>query len=136
MNNIEQYKKRFFNLMESTMGDVKPLINEQDASADEQKYQSLYNAVSGLGTNAEEFFKILATIKDKNEYDRINKIGMGKEGEDIPELFISEYEFLTDENKYKFCSILKSKGISPYSVNLQSGETCGDHRGSSAGISR
>ena len=27
--NVEQYKKRFYNLMESTMGDVKPLINEQ-----------------------------------------------------------------------------------------------------------
>jgi hypothetical protein len=29
MNKIEQYKNRFFNLMESTIGDVKPLINEQ-----------------------------------------------------------------------------------------------------------
>ena len=29
MKNIEQYKKRFYNLMESTMGDAKPLINEQ-----------------------------------------------------------------------------------------------------------
>jgi hypothetical protein len=29
MNNIEQYKKRFFNLMESTIGDIRPLINEQ-----------------------------------------------------------------------------------------------------------
>ena len=29
MNNIEQYRKRFYGLMESTMGDVKPLINEQ-----------------------------------------------------------------------------------------------------------
>ena len=28
--NVEQYKKRFYNLMESTMGDVKPLINEID----------------------------------------------------------------------------------------------------------
>jgi hypothetical protein len=28
MENIEQYKKRFYNLMESTMGDAKPLINE------------------------------------------------------------------------------------------------------------
>jgi hypothetical protein len=27
--NIEQYKHRFFNLMESTIGDVKPLISEQ-----------------------------------------------------------------------------------------------------------
>jgi hypothetical protein len=31
MNNIEQYKKRFFNLMESTIGDVRQLINEQSA---------------------------------------------------------------------------------------------------------
>jgi hypothetical protein len=30
MSNIEQYRKRFYNLMESTMGDVKPLINEDD----------------------------------------------------------------------------------------------------------
>ena len=29
MGNIENYKQRFYNLMESTMGDVKPLINEQ-----------------------------------------------------------------------------------------------------------
>jgi hypothetical protein len=29
MNNIEQYKKRFYNLMESTIGDAKPLISEQ-----------------------------------------------------------------------------------------------------------
>ena len=28
MNNINQYKKRFYNLMESTMGDAKPLIIE------------------------------------------------------------------------------------------------------------
>ena len=30
MENIENYRQRFFNLMESTMGDVKPLINEQE----------------------------------------------------------------------------------------------------------
>lgn len=29
MKNIEQYKKRFFNLIESELGNVKPLINEQ-----------------------------------------------------------------------------------------------------------
>jgi len=29
MVNLEQYRKRFYNLMESTMGDVKPLISEQ-----------------------------------------------------------------------------------------------------------
>ena len=28
MRNIEQYRNRFFNLMESTIGDVKPLLSE------------------------------------------------------------------------------------------------------------
>jgi hypothetical protein len=32
MKNIENYKSRFFSLMESTMGDVKPLISEQETS--------------------------------------------------------------------------------------------------------
>jgi hypothetical protein len=114
---------------------VKRVMNEQAASSDEQKYQSLYSAVSGLGTNATEFFNVLKSIKDKAEYDRINQIAASK-GEDIPELFVSEYEFLTDENKYSFCSILRSFGISPYSVKLQTGETCGDHRGSKGGVSR
>lgn len=30
--NIEQYKNRFYNLMESTMGDVKPLITESETN--------------------------------------------------------------------------------------------------------
>lgn len=34
MNNINEYKKRFYNLMESTMGDAKPLINEQKDVSD------------------------------------------------------------------------------------------------------
>ena len=34
MTNINNYKKRFYNLMESTMGDVKPLIIEQSSGGD------------------------------------------------------------------------------------------------------
>ena len=30
MENITEYKRRFYNLMESTLGDVKPLISEQN----------------------------------------------------------------------------------------------------------
>jgi hypothetical protein len=33
MKNIEQYKERFYNLMESTMGDVRPLISEQSETS-------------------------------------------------------------------------------------------------------
>jgi hypothetical protein len=38
MNNIEQYKKKFYNLMESTMGDVRPLIVEKDMHVKDFQY--------------------------------------------------------------------------------------------------
>jgi len=37
MSNIENYKKRFFILMESEMGDVKPLISEQVCTLSQQE---------------------------------------------------------------------------------------------------
>jgi len=37
MNNIEEYKKRFFMLMESEMGDVRPLISEQVCALSQQE---------------------------------------------------------------------------------------------------
>ena len=43
MKNVEQYKDRFYNLMESTIGDVKPLISEQTAKLNFDCYD-LYNA--------------------------------------------------------------------------------------------
>jgi len=50
---IEQYRKRFFNLMESTMGDVRPLLNEQDDYA--LKYGASVTDCSSPG--AVSFFK-------------------------------------------------------------------------------
>lgn len=32
MNNLKQYKNRFYSLLESSMGDVKPLLNEQSSN--------------------------------------------------------------------------------------------------------
>jgi hypothetical protein len=49
MENIEQYKKRFFNLMESTMGDVKPLINEQELTFDKNYFVSKKTGSITLG---------------------------------------------------------------------------------------
>lgn len=43
MKDIEQYKKRFYNLMESTMGDAKPLINE---SAPDPKRVQYFNSLA------------------------------------------------------------------------------------------
>jgi hypothetical protein len=48
MKNINDYKKRFYNLMESTMGDSKPLINEQYTPEKEitQAFQTLCNTLN------------------------------------------------------------------------------------------
>ena len=40
MNNIEQYRKRFYNLMESTMGDVRPILSEQPTQQVPKKIQT------------------------------------------------------------------------------------------------
>ena len=53
MNNIEKYKERFFNLMESTMGDVKPLINEQE-NATSGTEQCFINCMPTTGTPNKE----------------------------------------------------------------------------------
>ena len=45
MGNINQYKKRFYNLMESTLGDVKPLISEQNEPSFMQSIKNLYRDV-------------------------------------------------------------------------------------------
>lgn len=47
MENLEKYKSRFYNLMESTMGDVKPLIKEDiDHPPAQQFFQDVYNSLS------------------------------------------------------------------------------------------
>jgi hypothetical protein len=49
MENIEQYKKRFYNLMESTMGDAKPLLSEQINKPYFVDKESVYHPPSGYG---------------------------------------------------------------------------------------
>jgi hypothetical protein len=59
MNNIKQYKKRFFNLMESSMGDVKPLINEQDET---QNFDKNYFVSKKNGTLSLNNYQIVNKI--------------------------------------------------------------------------
>ena len=53
MESIENYKKRFFNLMESTMGDVRPLIIEQQLSPDKIREYKAKWSVSNVLKNEE-----------------------------------------------------------------------------------
>ena len=54
MTNINDYKKRFYNLMESTMGDVKPLINESvDETSINAAITTALNTFAAAYTNME-----------------------------------------------------------------------------------
>lgn len=56
------------------------------------KYNKLYNAVAGLGTDEDAFLSTIESILSKEEYDRINAIAI-KAGEDIPTLFFGDFSF-------------------------------------------
>jgi hypothetical protein len=45
MNNISLYKERFYNLMESTMGDVRPIIKEQQCTLSESDIKYIVGEV-------------------------------------------------------------------------------------------
>jgi hypothetical protein len=64
MNNIEQYKNRFFNLMESTIGDVKPLITEQANPDNIKEYKGKWS-ISNMMKN-EVSKKMYKDAIDKN----------------------------------------------------------------------
>ena len=93
---------------------VRRVINENEQT----KYQQLYDAVDGLGTDEETFLKVIESIRDKAEYDKINAIGKAK-GEDIISLFTGDFGMGTRNHLHKrFCDKLDKLGIPlPNTVN-------------------
>ena len=74
MKNIEQYKKRFFTLVESTIGDVKPLISEQDPPFDVRKInQSDYMPKSDYLGSEGQFQQNYAKETTKSNLDTQSK---------------------------------------------------------------
>jgi len=87
---------------------VRRVINENEQT----KYQQLYNAVSGLGTDEETFLKVIESIRDKAEYDKINAIGKAK-GEDIVSLYDGDFGVgTTIYQVQRFCTKLSQLGVS------------------------
>ena len=101
--------KKIIRLTESDLTRiVKRVISE---STDEEKYQKLYDAVDGLGTNERVFVSTIESIKDKAEYDRINAIAKSK-GEDIVALFDGDFGFGTSYEYFnRFCTKLHNLGV-------------------------
>lgn len=87
MKNIEQYKNRFFNLMESTIGDVKPLIMEQLNDTDIKEYKGKWSISNVMKKEASK--KMYKDAIDKN-----TKIS-GTEDEVV----LSYYNKMVNDNK-------------------------------------
>jgi len=103
---------RIIRLTESDLARiVRRVINENEQT----KYQQLYNAVAGPGTDEETFLKVIETIRDKAEYDKINAIGKAK-GEDIVSLYNGDFGLATeiDNDSYaiRFCTKLFALKVS------------------------
>lgn len=60
MGNIDSYRKRFYSLMESQMGDVKPLINEQSPVDSGQQEKR-----SGIGRAIDKAKEKIDDLKNK-----------------------------------------------------------------------
>ena len=82
MRNINEYKKRFYNLMESTLGDVKPLISED--------------------TQYEEFVKpTIEMLSYGVAYTLIGNGGYGKTINSKTSLSGNEYKFTLSDGMYR-----------------------------------
>jgi hypothetical protein len=79
MNNVEEYRRRFFNLLESEMGNVKPLITEDEdqwvADSREMEDESNFDAMDKEKT-AEEIKSVLSD----EELQFLNQV-LSQEGE-------------------------------------------------------
>jgi hypothetical protein len=101
MNNIEQYKNRFFNLMESTIGDVRPLITEQNipSSATTEVCQRVPEPINGL----QKYLHETPSIYSKYNEGSTNYV-------ELPD---GNYTFVNananDTNVYKWVYVIDSK---------------------------
>jgi lipopolysaccharide export LptBFGC system permease protein LptF len=84
MENLEKYKSRFYNLMESTMGDVKPLITED---IDYQPAQTFFQEVfSTLGKK----------FPDKVKWNtNINQIQVGNQTQNFIILYNTKEKYIS-----------------------------------------
>lgn len=88
---------------------VKRVIKEQNTnSSDMIKYQKLYKAVNGLGTDEKLFLDTIKSIKTEDEFNRINKIASSK-GEDVYSLFDGDFD--DDKSFRTFCQHLSDIGV-------------------------
>lgn len=108
MKDIEQYKNRFYNLMESTMGDVKPLINEQskDGNWYFSKAKELLDAMSGMGTDEDKIIEIINQINTQKEWNELQRAYGKPDGQNLTQWLEGD---LDDETRKKIMTDMFTK---------------------------
>lgn len=101
--------KKIIRLTESDLTRIVRRVIKEQTNTDQQKYEQILNSIQGVGTDEKLFFSALMSIKDKNEYERINTIAKSK-GEDIPTLFSGDFDDITSIKQ--FCGYLNKIGVS------------------------
>ena len=81
MSNIESYKKRFYNLMESTMGDVKPIIDDSPSNK-KVVNEGLLTILGGMVISAAitGIYKWVSNYNLKTRMEETGQIKKSKDG--------------------------------------------------------
>ena len=104
MKNTEQYKKRFFNLIESTIGNIKPLLTESLDVDKKNEYKAKY-LISNLFYERQPAPKYLTSASMyKTAIDK-NEVIDGNEEPDVKEM----YQRFGNEDKDKLIKLYDKK---------------------------
>ena len=113
MKGIEQYKNRFYNLMESTIGDVKPLINEEiqlnqkEGKINSSPEQLLNNSSTSFNTSIGR-----KKLPSCYKYDGSKGYGGGFSGEEMDWVIDQLDVPVTNDNVMSLHMYLQGSGIS------------------------
>ena len=107
MKNIEQYKRRFNSLLESTMGDVRPLISEE-VDSKQAPHLRLYNCLKNEGWK-----KTSGSLDSGDEIEYVKFESTGKE---------FECEWAIEKEKFFVDPIIKLLGITLPNKKIKEGK--------------
>lgn len=98
MENIEQYKKRFYNLMESSMGDVRPIISDSP-SKDKGNVNEGFLTLLGGALLSGAILKVYKWISNYNLKNRMEETGQIKKSKD-GKVVMKQYKDKNDNSMY------------------------------------
>ena len=123
MNNIEQYKKRFYNLMESSMGDVRPIISDSSSNCKKNIHEGFLTLIGGMVISAAitGLYKWISNYKLKT---RMEETGQIKKSND-DKIVMKQYKDKKDGSLYwgvDFTDETRDEGFNKRKILLFKGD--------------